>query len=106
MLLREKVILTFGGGRDEDGVVIPPRNVTYRADVAPLSSQESYERGRNPSSVSYRVTLGRLKTGDELDAGSTVFWRGSTYQVLGPPEQFTVNGRAHHVECIITRATG
>ncbi|WP_273491515.1 hypothetical protein [Gordonia otitidis] len=106
MLYREKVILGLGGGRDEDGVVIPPRFANYRAEVAALSSEEMQQRGRNPSSVAYRVTLPRLKAGDEIAAASTITWRGTTYQVLGKPMQYTIAGRFHHIEVIAVHATG
>ena len=106
MIYREQITLSIGGGRNEDGQVIPPRNVNYRADVAALTSTEMQERGRNPSSVAYRVTLPRLKPGDEITSTTTIRWRGVTYQVLGKPMQYTIAGRLHHIEAIAIHATG
>ncbi|UUO03636.1 Ig domain-containing protein [Mycolicibacterium novocastrense] len=106
MILREKVVLGLGGGRDENGQLIPARNVVYRAAVAPLSSEEMSDRGRDPSSVAYRVTLPPPAPGDTIESTSTIAWRGAVYQVLGKPMLYTIGGRLHHIEVIAVHATG
>lgn len=106
MILRESVSLGLGGGHDEDGKVIPPRQAAYLAEVSALSAEESSARGREPSSVAYRVTLPRLRSGDVLTAASSITWRGIVFGVVGPPMVHTVASRVHHIEVVMASSTG
>lgn len=106
MILREKVTIGFDGGRDEDGGWIPPRNANYLAEVEAVSAEESAALGREPSSLTYKVLLPRMRTGDTLTASSTITWRGITFQVVGQPMLHTVAGRLHHIEVTMSNNTG
>jgi len=103
VLLREKAILRTGGGRDSSGQPLPYVDVPTRAEFAPLSAEESLALGRNASSVSYRMVF---RYPDVLPAAAAVSWRGRQYNLVGPSMMYTVNGRVHHQEAIVTRATG
>ena len=106
MILREKVQLGVDGYRDDDGKWIPPVLHDYLAEVAPISAEEQVARGRESSAVSYRVTLPRLRTGHEITATTTIVWRGITFDVVGAPTLFTVAGRLHHLEVVVSAASG
>ena len=84
MILREKVTIGFDGGRDEDGGWIPPRNANYLAEVEAVSAEESAALGREPSSLTYKVLLPRMRTGDTLTASSTITWRGTRHRRRDP----------------------
>jgi hypothetical protein len=103
MLLRERVILRTGGGRDDSGEPRPYVDVPTRAEFAPVSAEEALALGRNASSVSYRMTF---RYPDVLPAAAAVTWRGKQYNLVGPSMQYTVRGRLHHQEAVITRSTG
>jgi hypothetical protein len=41
-----------------------------------------------------------------LPTSTTVTWRTKVYNFVGPSMQHTIQGRLHHQEAIVTRATG
>jgi hypothetical protein len=103
VLLREAAVLNTGGGLDGNGNPIPAVNTPIRAEFAPLTAEESFSAGRNPSSVSYRMTF---LWPTVLPTSTTVTWRTKVYNFVGPSMQHTIQGRLHHQEAIVTRATG
>lgn len=104
MLYREKIEIGGAGGYDENGAYIPPTYVPWRGNVSPLTSEESADRGRDPSSVAYKVAM--RPPAVEITSTGTIRWRGVVYQVVGKPQQFVIGGRVHHLEVIIENATG
>lgn len=103
MILREPATLRTGGGMDSNGDPLPYVDHPVRAEFAPLTAEEAYAAGRNPSSVSYRMIF-RYPT--VLPSTTAVVWRGEQYQFVGPSMQHTATGRLHHQEAIVTSATG
>lgn len=103
MILRESVTLKLGGGMDGNGDPLPYVNHPIRAEFAPLTAEEAYSLDRTPSSVSYRIIF---RWPDVVGSGTAVVWRGKQYEFVGPSMQHTANGRLHHQEAIISRATG
>lgn len=99
--LREPIIIRVGV--EYPGTPNGTEMFSARAAIWPLSSTEAAERGRDPSSVSYRAIIAWP---DVLPASTDVEWRGQRYRMVGPSMQHTKNGVLHHQEIIITRATG
>lgn len=95
MILREKVTLILAG-----------TNVESYAEVVPLSTKESYEIGYSVATVNYRVILPALSPADTPSSSDQITWRGSTYELIGPPLKHTANGILHHLEVFITKGTG
>lgn len=103
MILRENITLLIGGGHDDNGNSVPPTEHPTYAELSPLTAEESFSAGRDPSSVSYRMVF---VWPDVLPASTAVTWRGTTYSFVGPSMLYTVLGRVHHQEAIVTSATG
>lgn len=95
MILREHLTLMVAG-----------QAVHTYGEVMPLRTDESYEAGRTPSSVNYRVILPPLNPAETPHSSDTVIWYGSDYDIVGPAMKHTANGKLHHLELLITRATG
>lgn len=92
--LHERVTFDLAGG--------VTRN--YRAAVTPITAAETYELGRNLSSVTYRLILPAFV--HEITSTAELIWRGKRYSALGPAMCFTLGGRVHHWEVFIGRKTG
>jgi hypothetical protein len=103
MLLREAAVLQTGGGRDDNGAIIPTVDNPIRAEFTPLTAEESAALGRTPSSVTYRMIF---QWPEQLKAATAVTWRGKVYQFVGPSMIYSVHWRVHHQEAIISRTTG
>jgi hypothetical protein len=103
VLLREPATLHTGGGFDSDGNPLPTTDTAIRAEFAPLTAEESFSAGRSPSSVTYRMIFTYPTV---LPTATTVTWRAKEYDFVGPSMQHTIQGRLHHQEAIVTRATG
>ena len=97
MILREHVTIMLAGGAQE---------VHTYAEVTPLRTDETSELDRTPESINYRVVLLPLDQIDTPTAADEIEWRGSTYQIIGPPMRYTANNALHHLELFITKTTG
>ena len=101
MILRDRVYIVSGGGRDEWGEYIPPTEEgPYPAVVEPVRSEETQIPGANLVTGYYRLTIGP-DPGSRLTYTGQVKWLGRTMSVQGDVEPHTVNGRVHHYEALL-----
>lgn len=103
MILREAITLLIGGGFDSGGNPVEPTEHDAWAELTPLTTEESFSAGRDPSAVSYRMVF---TWPEVLSTSTVVVWRGTSYDFVGPSMLHTVGGQLHHQEAIVTRATG
>lgn len=102
LMLRDKVTLRIGGGRDENDDPIPATNVVIAAEVTPISGEEQAQRGRMSTSVECRFVV----TDPRAWGTTSVTYRGDEYTCQGKWQRFVVGGRLHHLEVVGRFGTG
>lgn len=101
MIFHDRVHIIVSGGRDPKGNPLPDiAKGPYPAQVNPIRSSESVERGALPLTSFYRLVIGKT-AGKLLTYTSKVTWNGRTFMVQGDVEPWKVNNRLHHFEATL-----
>lgn len=101
LLLRDKVSLRTGGGKNANGDPIPTVDVPVKAALVPVGGDTKYLRGADGKTTLYNliVTDARITEVTKVLVGTMVF----TLEGLAMP--YKVNGRTHHYEVGISYKT-
>lgn len=75
----------------------------YRAEVRPLSTKDSSDPASSTVITRFRVFLPASASG--LVGTDALTWRGASYEIEGTVEPHTINGRLHHYEVLVKRAS-
>lgn len=101
MIFHDKVTVMTPGGRDPKGYPLPDVILgTFPAQVNPIRSTESIERGVPPLMAYYRLVIGKT-AGKQMSLESKVIWHGRKFSIEGDMEQWRVNNRLHHYEATL-----
>lgn len=101
MILRDRVFILTGGGKDRWGNLLPiVEEGPFPAAVDPVRSEETQIPGANLVTGYYRLLIGP-DAGSLLTYTAQVKWLGRTMSVQGDVEPHTVNGRVHHYEALL-----
>lgn len=109
MIFHTKVTTTVPGGPtgeyDEFGneIISPPKTVTFRGELRPLTGAETDNGTRDMVITRFRLFYPRRIA---FTATSTVAVSGIEYKVVGEPEPHSIGGRVHHREVLLERVTG
>ena len=109
MIFHTKVTTTIPGGPTGayvdigNEIVSPPKTVTFRGELRPLTGAETDNGTRDTVVTRFRLFFPRHVT---LTATSTVAVAGTDYKIVGEPEPHSIGGRVHHYEVLLERITG